>query len=61
VGEVNVTKTEPEPSDEQGTGAPQDPPWMKAFGELRDLREETRRIQAIIDEEFGQIDEEDWR
>jgi hypothetical protein len=34
---------------------------MKAFGELRDLSEETRRIQRIIDEEFGQIDEKDWR
>jgi hypothetical protein len=38
-----------------------DPPWMRAFGGLRDLKHETRRIQKIIDKEFGQIDEEDWR
>lgn len=37
------------------------PPWMQAFGGLRDLKQETRRIQKIIDKEFGQIDEEDWR
>lgn len=37
------------------------PPWMQAFGGLRDLKQETRRIQRIIDKEFGQIDEDDWR
>jgi hypothetical protein len=40
---------------------PVDPPWMQAFGGLRDLKQETRRIQKIIDKEFGQIDEEEWR
>ena len=49
----------------RGNGArtqkPVDPPWMQAFGGLRDLKHETRRIQKIIDKEFGQIDEEDWR
>jgi hypothetical protein len=46
-----------------GAPAPKavDPPWMQAFGGLRDLKHETRRIQKIIDQEFGQIDEEDWR
>jgi|HubBroStandDraft_1064217.scaffolds.fasta_scaffold274164_3 hypothetical protein len=43
------------------SGAEFNPPWMQAFGGLRDLKQETRRIQKIIDEEFGQIDEEDWR
>ncbi len=38
-----------------------EPAWMQAFGGLRDLKQETRRIQKIIDKEFGQIDEEDWR
>jgi hypothetical protein len=42
-------------------GGVQDEPWMQAFGGLRDLRRETRRIQRIIDEEFEQIEEEDWR
>jgi hypothetical protein len=37
------------------------PPWMQAFGGLRDLKQETRRIQRIIDKEFGQIDDEEWR
>ncbi len=45
------------------TSAPgeQEPEWMKAFGKLKHLRPETRRIQRLIDEEFEQIDEEDWR
>jgi hypothetical protein len=36
-------------------------PWMKTFGKLRHLRKETARINRIIDEEFGQIDSEDWQ
>ena len=36
-------------------------PWMKGFGELRDLHEETMRIERIIEEEFGQIEPEDWK
>jgi hypothetical protein len=38
-----------------------DPPWMKAFGGLSDLREETRRIQRFIDEQCGKIEPEDWK
>ena len=37
------------------------PPWLAAFGELRHLRKETRRIQKVIDEEFSRIDPEDWK
>ncbi len=33
-----------------------EPPWMKSFGALSDLSPETRRIQALIDEEFEQIE-----
>jgi hypothetical protein len=36
-------------------------PWMKSFGKLRSLRQETARISRIIEEEFGQIEPEDWR
>ncbi len=61
MSEGRITDTERWPGDEKDPASLQDPPWMKAFGALRDLREETRRIQLIIDEEFGQIDEEDWR
>ena len=35
-------------------------PWMKSFGVLPHLREETARIQQRIDEEFEKIDPEDW-
>ena len=35
--------------------------WMEGFGELRDLHEETMRINRIIEEEFGQIEPEDWK
>jgi len=34
-------------------------PWMKSFGRLSHLHEETVRIQKIIDEEFEQIEPED--
>jgi hypothetical protein len=36
-------------------------PWLKAFGQLRHLHKETARINKIIEEEFGQIEPEDWR
>jgi hypothetical protein len=36
-------------------------PWMKGFGKLRHLHEETMRIERIIEEEFEQIEPEDWK
>jgi len=33
---------------------------MAGFGELRHLHEETERINRIIEEEFEQIEPEDW-
>ena len=36
-------------------------PWLKAFGKLRGLRKETARINRIIEQEFGQIEPEDWQ
>lgn len=38
-----------------------DKPWMKTFGKLKSLRQETARINRIIEEEFGQIEPEDWK
>jgi hypothetical protein len=38
-----------------------DKPWMKTFGKLRHLHKETKRINRIIEEEFGQIEPEDWK
>jgi hypothetical protein len=35
-------------------------PWMQAFGKLRHLHKETERINKIIEEEFEQIEPEDW-
>lgn len=37
-----------------------DKPWMKGFGELKHLHEENRKIEKIIEEEFEQIEPEDW-
>jgi hypothetical protein len=34
-------------------------PWMKGFGKLRHLHEETKRIERIIEAEFEQIEPED--
>lgn len=36
-------------------------PWRPAFGELRHLHRENKRIERIIEEEFEKIDEEEWR
>ena len=38
-----------------------DKPWMKSFGKLRSLHRETVRINRIIENEFGQIEPEDWQ
>jgi hypothetical protein len=40
---------------------PAEPAWKKGFGGLRHLHKENLRIQKLIDEEFGKIDEEQWR
>jgi hypothetical protein len=34
-------------------------PWLKMFGELRDLREETIRTNAIIKAEFDELEPEE--
>ncbi len=36
-----------------------EPEWMRGFGKLRRLRQETRRIQARIDEAFDVVEPED--
>ena len=36
-----------------------EPAWMKGFGQLRRLRKETARVQAVVDQEFGVIEPED--
>ncbi len=35
-------------------------PWLECAGELAHLHEETERVQQIVEEEFGQIEAEDW-
>lgn len=35
-------------------------PWLECAGELAHLHKETMRIQKVIDEEFEQIEPEDW-
>jgi hypothetical protein len=39
----------------------EDKPWMKSFGKLRSLHNETVRIDGIIADEFGRIEPEDWK
>lgn len=44
----------------KNSGTPSaEPVWMHGFGKLRRLAQETRRIQAKIDEEFEVIEPED--
>jgi len=40
-----------------GTGAN---PWMKHLGKLRDLRNETRRINKLIEDAFEEVGPELW-
>lgn len=37
-----------------------DKPWMKHVGQLRHLKKDIRRIDAIIEREFERIDPEEW-
>jgi hypothetical protein len=39
----------------------EDKPWLKSFGKLRALHNESARIDQVIKEEFGKIEPEDWR
>jgi len=43
------------------SGSMAEPPWKKAFGGLRELHSETKRIERVIAREFERIDEEEWR
>jgi hypothetical protein len=38
---------------------PTEPAWKALAGALAPLRKETRRINALIDDEFGHVDEDD--
>ncbi len=37
------------------------PAWMSAFGGLRSLHTETKKINRILQKEFEQVEEEEWR
>jgi hypothetical protein len=43
---------------DQGREHPADPPWMKGFAALAELRSETARIQRLVEAEFEQIETE---
>lgn len=34
-------------------------PWLECAGELAHLHEETKRIERVIEEEFGEVEPED--
>jgi hypothetical protein len=37
------------------------PSWMSAFGGLRSLHKETKKINRVLEEEFERIEEDEWR
>ena len=37
------------------------PTWISAFGGLRRLHKETSRINRVLQQEFEQIEEDEWR
>jgi hypothetical protein len=43
------------------SGESPEKPWMKAFGGLKGLHRETKRVERVIEKEFERIDEEEWR
>jgi hypothetical protein len=45
-----------------GTQAPRIAPlWMSAFGGLRALHKETEKINRVLEQESGLIEEGEWR
>jgi len=56
VNEAIVEKLQ-KPSGEEAGG----PPWRKAFGQLRHLSAETRRVDRVIRGEFSSVDPEEWK
>ncbi len=34
--------------------------WLKAFGGLKDIHRENRKLDRLIADEFGKVDAEDW-
>lgn len=38
-----------------------DKPWLRTFGKLRSLRNETARIGGIIEAEFNRIEPGEWQ
>lgn len=46
-------------SAKSGQAPPDEPEWMRGFGRLRRLHQETLRIQADIDETFDVVEPED--
>jgi len=36
-------------------------PWMKHFGVSADLADEMKRIDKVVEEEFGKVDPDDWK
>lgn len=36
-------------------------PWMECAGELEHLRGETRRIEQLIEKEFGAVEAANWK
>lgn len=44
-----------------GLGSDSSKPWMKHFGALADLRQESLRIQEVVEAEFEKIDPEAWQ
>jgi hypothetical protein len=53
-----VTEAVNEKLHTQGSG---EKPWMKHFGALSKLKNESRRIEKIIEKEFETIDPKAWR
>ncbi len=62
MGRWQLMKTNDPPFRKTETGTPDSAPaWMPAFGGLRSLHKETQRINRVLEEEFEQVEEDEWR
>lgn len=46
-------------ADKLRTSSNSEKPWLQSFGKLKSLKAENKRINTIIEAEFGKVEDED--
>ena len=58
---LRQVKTIAAPAHRKPVAEGSDPPWMEGFGELAHLGDEHKRVRALIEDAFEEIEPEDAR